>query len=160
MFAHADCSPFRSLIATLTSLFWYPYDILLECKWPKRPKKWRVVARWININKPIISGFLETRIKETIFLELLLQTLPGWSFDVNYSPLALNGGMVVVWDPALPVITFLRTEQCMVCGVYIPSSRQSFTVALVYARNRESEGRPLWDLLNQLAANSLIHQSP
>lgn len=48
----------------------------------------------------------------------------------------------------------------MVCGVFIPSSNQYFTVAFVYARNRDTEKHPMWELLSHIASYNLIQQSP
>lgn len=59
-------------------------------------KKRRAVGRWMAINKPIIGGFLETRVRQNNILAVRSRTLHGWSYDVNYSPEALNGRIVAV----------------------------------------------------------------
>lgn len=71
-------------------------------------KKKRTVARWLSTNKPLIEGFLETRIKEEKLQDLMSITVPRWRFEANYSQTALSGRIVIVWNPLLSVITYLK----------------------------------------------------
>lgn len=58
------------------------------------------------------------------------------------------------------MVTYLKTDQCLVCGVFNPATNITFTLAFFYARNRDAQRRPLWELLVQLSSMSLIEQSP
>ncbi|CAA7058378.1 unnamed protein product [Microthlaspi erraticum] len=84
----------------------------------------------------------------------------GWRFDSNHSPEAENGRIIVVWDPLLSVITFLKTSQLILVGVYNPATRHSFNIAFIYARNTREERVVLWDLLRELASTVPVSSSP
>ena len=97
------------------------------------------VQRWIRTNRLSIGGLLETRVKQENLDSLIMATFPGWSFDSNHSLEADNGRIVVIWNPMLSVITYLKTPQLLVCGVFNPSSHEYFTAAFVYAYNTREE---------------------
>lgn len=90
------------------------------------------VKRWITSSRPLIDDLLETRVKHPSIDALINRTFPGWNFEANYSPEANNGRIVVVWNPLLSVITYFKSDQLVLCGVFNPATNQSFTVAFVY----------------------------
>lgn len=118
------------------------------------------VNRWIFANRPLLGGFLETRVKQDNLQDLMNHSFPGWKFDANYSNVADNGRIVVIWNPILSVVTYLKTDQLMLCGVFNPSSNQSFTVAFIYAYNRRVDRISLWNQIKDLASSSLLRNSP
>lgn len=84
------------------------------------------VQRWIRTNRPSIGSLLETRVKQENLDSLIMATFPGWSFDSNHSLEANNGRIVVIWNPMLSVITYMKTPQLLVCAVFNPSSQEYF----------------------------------
>ncbi|CAN7034858.1 unnamed protein product, partial [Brassica rapa subsp. trilocularis] len=80
------------------------------------------VQRWIHQNRPMIGGLLETHVKQESLDNLMSTTFPGWRFDSNHRRI------VVMWNPRISVVVYLKSEQLMVCGVFDPASRISFTV--------------------------------
>lgn len=48
----------------------------------------------------------------------------------------------------------------MLCGVLNPTTNKAFTVAFIYARNRRLDRVPLWNLLKDLVASTLLQNSP
>ncbi|CAA7055588.1 unnamed protein product [Microthlaspi erraticum] len=118
------------------------------------------VKRWITLHRPIFGGLLETRVKLPGLPSLMSRTFPGWRFDSNHSFEAENGRIVIIWDPILTVLPYLKTDQLMVCGVFNPLTNVSITVAFVYAHNLSSKRLPLWDQLRQLANGSLLSDKP
>ncbi|CAG7886739.1 unnamed protein product [Brassica rapa] len=118
------------------------------------------VQRWIHQNRPMIGGLLETHVKQESLDNLMSTTFPGWRFDSNHSEEAENGRIVVMWNPRISVVVYLKSEQLMVCGVFDPASRISFTVGFVYAYNERSQRIALWSSLVQLSLSSSIRNSP
>ncbi|CAA7061787.1 unnamed protein product [Microthlaspi erraticum] len=118
------------------------------------------VKRWFLANRPLIGGLLETHIQQQNVASSINNLFPGWRFDSNHSTEAENGRIIVVWDPILSVITYLKTPQLILVGVLNPSTHQSFTIVFIYARNTREERVPLWDLLKELASSSLVSSSP
>lgn len=86
--------------------------------------------------------------------------LPGWRYESNHSSEAENGRVVVVWNPILSVVIYLKMDQLVLCGVFNPVTQQSFTAAFMYARNCPIQRRRLWTILRELAASSPLNQSP
>lgn len=122
--------------------------------------KLKEVARWLNANNPLIGGLLETRVREHNLLEVLRSTVPGWRFEANYSENAVNGRIVVVWNPLLSVVTFFKSDQLMLCGIFYPATNKSFSVAFAYGRHTKVDRRPLWESLSQLASSRNMANSP
>ncbi|CAA7042275.1 unnamed protein product [Microthlaspi erraticum] len=118
------------------------------------------VSRWFLANRPLIGGLLETHLQQENMASSINNLFPGWRFESNHSPEEENGRIIVVWDPLLSVITYLKTSQLILLGVFNPSSGQSFTIAFVYAKNTREERVPLWDLLKELAATSSVSATP
>ncbi|CAA7016344.1 unnamed protein product [Microthlaspi erraticum] len=85
------------------------------------------VKRWITFNRPLFGGLLETRVKFYNLPSMMNRCFHGWRFDSNHSEEAENGRIVIVWNPILSVITYLKTDQLLLCGVYNPISRASIT---------------------------------
>lgn len=66
---------------------------------------------------------------EAIFLgDLMVSSFPGWNFDANYSEEAENGRIVVILNPILSVVTYLKTPQLVLCGFFNPVTNQAFSV--------------------------------
>lgn len=122
--------------------------------------KQRAVSRWITASNYLLGGILESRIRDRNITSAMSNFLPGWSFDSNHSMDAPNGRIIVVWNPAISLVTYLKTDQLMLCGVFIPATNQEFTVAFVYARNTEEERRPLWQTMAHLVQGPLLNNSP
>lgn len=109
--------------------------------------------KWIGINKPLLGGILDTHVKEDRASAVLAPVCPGWRYDCNYSN-SDNGRIVVVWDPAISVITLKKSAQFMLCGVHIPATNTSFSVAFVYAFNKVIQRRELWQDINFISSCS------
>ncbi|VVB06412.1 unnamed protein product [Arabis nemorensis] len=118
------------------------------------------IKRWITTNRPIIGGLLETRVQQQNLVSMISQIAPGWRFTTNHSLEADNGRIVIIWEPFLSVVVYLKTSQLVLCGVHNPTTNKAFTVAFLYAKNRTVERVPLWNLLKELAASSLLQNSP
>lgn len=118
------------------------------------------VPRWIRTNRPSIGGLLETRVKQENLNALMAHSFPEWKFDSNHSTEAENGRIVVIWNPALSVITYLKTPQLVVCGVFDPITSCSFTVAFVYAFNDRMNRLPLWADIKRLASSPVLRNAP
>ncbi|CAA7013480.1 unnamed protein product [Microthlaspi erraticum] len=118
------------------------------------------VKRWFLANRPLIGGLLETHLQQENLAFSISHLFPGWRYDSNHSPEAENGLIVVVWDPILSVVTYLKTPKIILIGVFNPVSNQSFTIAFIYAKNTREERVILWDLLRELSASSLVSSSP
>ncbi|XP_024006573.1 uncharacterized protein LOC112083080 [Eutrema salsugineum] len=88
------------------------------------------------------------------------RVLPGWNFDTNYSDEAVNGRIVIAWNPALSLVVYSKSDQLVLCGVMNLATGQAFTIGFVYARNTEEERRPLWNSIVQLSALPLLSCSP
>lgn len=111
------------------------------------------IRKWIGINKPLLGGLLETHIKEDRASTVLAAVCPGWRYDCNYSD-SDNGRIVVVWDPAISVITLKKSAQFMLCGVHIPATNSSFSIAFVYAFNEVIQRRELWNDITSISSSS------
>lgn len=108
----------------------------------------------------MFGAFLETHVKQETIDALMTSTFPGWSYDSNHSSEAENGRIVLIWNPLLSVVVYLKTPQILVCGIFDPSSGESITVGFVYAYNEHSHRVPLWNSICQLSAMPLIKNSP
>lgn len=93
-------------------------------------------------------------------LGVMNSVVPGWRFEGNHSPEADNGRIVVLWDPILSVIIFFSSPQLVLCGVFNPQTRQSYTVAFIYARNLREERLELWEKIKELAQTRTLSNSP
>lgn len=122
--------------------------------------KQRAVSRWINTNRPLIGGLLETRVKHMFITDTIGRLLPGWRFETNHSIEAENGRVVVVLNPLLSVVIYAKMDQLILCGVFNPATQQSVTVAFIYARNCIVQRRRLWCALRTFAESSPLNQSP
>lgn len=122
--------------------------------------KQREVSRWITANRICFCGILETCVREQNILGVIRTTLLGWSYDAKYLVEARNGRIVVVWNPVLAVVTYYKSDQLMLCGVFNPLSNTTYSVAFVYAHHTNLDREPLWDTLRTLAYSSLLNQSP
>lgn len=98
--------------------------------------------------------------KQPLLQGIMNRILPGWSIDANYSPKAENGRIVVVWNSFLSVVTYMKTDQLMLCSVCNPTTRETFKVAFIYAKNRREERIPLWNLIKDLATSNTLKDSP
>ncbi|CAE6196409.1 unnamed protein product [Arabidopsis arenosa] len=114
---------------------------------------------WIVKNRPSLGCILETHVSEENASQVLRSTFPGWRGEMNYQ-LAENGRIWVIWDPAISVICFHKSAQCMLCGVFVPATGESFSVAFVYAFNTVVERRDLWRELTNIVQNSPANQRP
>lgn len=103
---------------------------------------------------------METHLKQQNLATSMNELFPGWRFESNHSEEADNGRIILVWDPVISVIIYLKTPQFILCGVFNPISNQSFTMAFIYAWNTREERIPLWDKLKELVASSPVNQSP
>lgn len=118
------------------------------------------VKKWISSNHPIFGGLLETHVKQENLDTIMRSIFPGWRYDSNHSDAAENGRIVFMWDPSLSVVTYLKTPQIMVCGVFNPATNESLTVGVVYAYNEPSDRASLWESICQISTSSLITNSP
>ncbi|XP_013688834.1 uncharacterized protein LOC106392572 [Brassica napus] len=89
----------------------------------------------------------------------MAHSFPEWNFDSNHSTEAENGRIVVIWNPALSVITYLKAPQLVVCGVFDPITSCSFTVAFVYAFNDRMNRLPLWADIKRLASSPVLRNA-
>lgn len=106
-----------------------------------------------------VGALLETHVHEENFLSVVGAVSPGWRYDSNYSQ-AAGGRIWLVWNPAVSMIVYLKTEQLILCGVLDPATNTSCTIVFVYARNSEVERRSLWTDLVTIASNPLVASTP
>uniref|UniRef100_A0A1J3J0Z6 Endonuclease/exonuclease/phosphatase domain-containing protein n=1 Tax=Noccaea caerulescens TaxID=107243 RepID=A0A1J3J0Z6_NOCCA len=84
------------------------------------------VKRWFLANQPLIGGLLETHLQQQNVVAASINSLfPGWRYDGNHSPEAENGRIILVWDPLLSVIIYLKTPHLILAVVFNPSTNQS-----------------------------------
>lgn len=119
----------------------------------------RFLRSWIGKNKPVIGGVLETHVSKDNADFVHNASFPGWRGDHNYE-FSENGRIWVVWDPAVSVICLHKSAQIMLCGVFVPTTGESFSVAFVYAYNTVAHRRPLWEDLNLIMQNSPAKERP
>lgn len=119
----------------------------------------RVVRRWVNSNNPLLGAVLETRVKVDSAVGILAATFPRWRSENNYE-CSDNGRIWIVWHPSISVITFSKSAQLILCGIYILATNISFSLAFVYAHNTEGQRKYLWAEISQLATNSPIKFRP
>ena len=110
-------------------------------------------------NKPILGSVLETHVSEENVNQILNCTFPGSRGEMNYEFLE-NGRIWVVWDPAISVICFHKSPELMLCGVFVPATGESFSVAFVYAFNTLIQRRDLWIELSSIVQNSPAKHRP
>ena len=84
---------------------------------------------------------------------------PGWRGEMNYE-FAENGRIWVVWDLAVSVICLYKSAQIMLCGVYVPATKENFLVAFVYAYNTAVQRRELWQDIQNIFEASPARYSP
>lgn len=66
----------------------------------------------------------------------------------------------MVWDPAISVVVYSKSEQMVVCGVFEPETSLSFTAIFVYGYNTEIQRRSLWEELVTVSGLSLVKELP
>lgn len=124
------------------------------------PQRQLELKNWIASNRPILGGILETHVQQDNAASILSRTFPGWRYDFVYSPQAENGRIWIIWDPAISVFIYNKTDQVITCGVFDQSTRLSFSVSFIYARNCRIARRELWSSLEELNQNSLLRNLP
>lgn len=107
------------------------------------------VKTWVNNNRPLIGGILETRVLEENAQRIVSSAFPGWRWDNNYSCAEL-GRIWVVWDPSVSVVVYKKSAQFMLCGVFDPATGISVSVAFIYGFNTEGQRKELWRELSEL----------
>lgn len=65
----------------------------------------------------------------------------------------------MVWDLRPSVITYFKSDQCVLCGVFDPVTSHSFTIGFVYARNDAVDRKPLWDQIKRFSQSRLFRSS-
>lgn len=118
------------------------------------------VKRWIHHNRPMFGSFLETHVQQESLNALVTSYFPGWRFDSNHSADAGNGRIVLMWNPALSVVVYLKSPQMIVCGVFDHASQETFTVCFIYAYNERSQRTTLWNSLRCLAQSTIMQNRP
>jgi len=119
----------------------------------------RFLRSWIGRNKPVIGSVLETHVSVENAQQVFRAAFPGWRGEMNYE-FVENGRIWVVWDPAVSVICFYKSAQMMLCGVFDPATKESFSVAFVYAYNTQVQRRELWEELSVITESSPARRSP
>lgn len=119
----------------------------------------RCIRSWVIKNKPIFGSVLETHVSEENASEVLQATFPGWRGEMNYEASDL-GRIWVIWDPSVSVICFHKSAQIMLCGVFVPGSGESFSVAFVYGFNTVVPRRSLWDDISNIVRMSPARNHP
>lgn len=61
-----------------------------------------------NSNRSLLGGFLDTRVRENNILVVVSRVVPGWRHNSNHSSSARNGRIVVVWNPSVSLVTYLK----------------------------------------------------
>lgn len=119
----------------------------------------KVVSLWLRNLGYSVVALLETHVQEENVLEVFQKVSQGRKFENNYSE--VNGGRIwVLWDPLLSVITYWKSDQMVLCGVFDPRSGKYCTVAFVYAHNTEIQRRELWADLVRISSLPLVVASP
>ena len=119
----------------------------------------RFLRSWMGKNKPIIGGVLETHVSVENAQQVFNGAFPGWRGEMNYEYVE-NGRIWVVWDPAVSVICLFKSAQIMLCGVYVPETKENFSVAFVYAFNNQVQRRELWQDIQNISRSSPARYSP
>lgn len=93
------------------------------------------VIQWINHNRPLIDGLLETCVKQHKINFINVSAPSGMTFwfkSLRYGRKWKNNcGLGPKTDT---VQTYVKTDQIMVCGVLFPVTNTSITMGFVYAR--------------------------
>ncbi|KAL0650948.1 hypothetical protein Bca4012_093639 [Brassica carinata] len=119
----------------------------------------RSIRSWLNNFGSSVGAFLETHVSEENSVQVAVGCLQGWRFESNYSEVA-GGRIWLVWDPALSVMVFQKSEQMIICGVFEPETQTSLTVGFVYVYNTEVQRRSLWDEIQQVSSHNLVRNKP
>lgn len=117
------------------------------------------VKAWINKNRPLIGGILETKVLEDNAPGIISSAFPGWRWENNYSSADL-GRIWVVWDPSISVVVYKKSAQFILCGVFDPATSTSVTVAFIYGFNTEGQRRELWRDLSELNSSPTLRNAP
>ncbi|KAG7577371.1 Endonuclease/exonuclease/phosphatase superfamily [Arabidopsis thaliana x Arabidopsis arenosa] len=120
----------------------------------------RQLKSWVSSSRPSIGAILETHVQNDNAAAILARIFPGWRHEFNYLPTASNGRIWLVWNPAVKVFIYKKTDQLISCGVFDPSTCESFSVTFVYARNCLIARRDLWVALEELHNHSLQRNHP
>ncbi|CAL9238076.1 unnamed protein product, partial [Arabidopsis halleri] len=115
---------------------------------------------WVSSSRLSIGAILETHVQHDNAAAILARIFPGWRHEFNYLPTASNGRIWLVWNPAVKVFIYKKTDQLISCGVFDPSTCESFSVTFVYARNCLIARRDLWVALEELHNHSLQRNHP
>ncbi|XP_024015179.1 uncharacterized protein LOC112088921 [Eutrema salsugineum] len=114
-----------------------------------------VVRNWITINRHLVGGFLETRVREVNASAILSSLLPGWRIETNYE-FADNGRIWLVWDPSISVMVFKKTNKF----IHDLVTNFSFLATFVYASNFEVQRLKLWDDISIIRNSSPVRFRP
>lgn len=108
---------------------------------------------------PLMGALLETHIKRESGPSFIHRLLPNWISEDNFIPGESNRIMVFS-DPFLSVVTYHKSDQMIVCGVFFLQFNHYFTVSFIYAMNCPIQRRRLWQELSDLKDSSPISSRP
>ena len=119
----------------------------------------RVVKEWVRNGRSSVGAFLETHVREENATVIHETVVPGWRCVTNYS--GSEGGRIwVVWEPAVSVMVYSKSDQMVVCGVLEPETGLEFTVIFVYGYNTEIQRRRLWEELVRVSDMNVVKEKP
>ena len=119
----------------------------------------RVVKEWVRNGRLSVGAFLETHVREEYATVIHETVVPGWRCVTNYS--GSEGGRIwVVWEPAVSVMVYSKSDQMVVCGVLEPETGLEFTVIFVYGYNTEIQRRRLWEELVLVSGMNVVKEKP
>ena len=84
---------------------------------------------------------------------------PGWNYSTNYE-FADLGRIWVAWNPAINLTIHSKSSQMMTYLVQLPNSTDEVVVSYIYGLNCKYGRHHLWDEINCLARDPIIHGKP
>ncbi|VVB03478.1 unnamed protein product [Arabis nemorensis] len=101
-----------------------------------------------------MGALFETHIKKESD-STFINRLPPWRSEDNF--IANESGRILVfWDPSLSVVIYHKSDQMIMCGVFVPQLQHYFTVSFIYAFNCHL----LWQELADLRGSSPTSSRP
>ncbi|XP_043694346.1 uncharacterized protein LOC122645065 [Telopea speciosissima] len=114
------------------------------------PGKRHAVLDWASVNNLVLFGLIETRVKESNFLNCSRMFANRWCCIHNYAS-ASSGRIWVMWDEEyVSILPLLTTSQLVHVQVTVKSTHQVFGASFVYGANFASERVDLWNSMTQV----------
>lgn len=117
------------------------------------------VKKLISSNHLSLCGILETRVSRCNVVNVCNKVFYNWKWLSNSDMCSGGTRIVVGWDSSIIAVSFItQTDQVIHCRIsFVTNPTKWFFCSFVYARNRHTQRRQLWDSLHMfghLAQNS------